>query len=366
MKFSSKREDLLAGLQTIIGVVERRQTMPVLSNFLLCAENNQLSVTATDLELEVNVTIPVAITDTGSTTIPARKMLDICRGLPADCEVTVELQDQRARIASGRSRFTLSILPASQFPRLGDVHSQQQLTLDQRTLKQLLDRTYFAMAHHDVRYYLNGLLLVLSPNALRTVATDGHRLAVSEVEMATGIESQAQVIVPRKAVTELQRVLEHDESEVILAISGNHLQIQFDGKRFTSKLIDGRFPDYERVIPEPSDKVAVGDRELLRQALSRAAIVSNEKFRGVRLSLADNLIRIEAQNPEREEAKEEITVEYDSESVDIGFNVNYLMDALAVIDGDAFALEVTGPDSSGLLRAKDDFSSRYVVMPMRL
>lgn len=366
MKISGKREELVAGFQAVIGVVERRQTMPILSNLLVQTEQDCIAITATDLELEVVTKVPVTVTEAGATTIPARKLLDICRNLPAECEIRIELSQQQIRVASGRSRFSLATLPAEEFPCLGEIDTGHSLNIAQSKLKQLFDRTCFAMAQHDVRYYLNGLLLVIQPQRLRAVATDGHRLALSDVEVDFGDESPLQVIVPRKAVTELQRVLESDEAPVTVALSDNHLQIHFGNQRFTSKLVDGRFPDYERVIPDTGDKFAVGDRELLRQALGRAAILSNEKFKGVRLSFSENMLRVEAQNPEHEEAEEQLAVEYTDEPVDIGFNVNYLMDALAAIDSEQFSLELTGPDSSGLIRAHGDPSSQYVVMPMRL
>lgn len=366
MKFTVKREELLAALQAVVGVVERRQTMPILSNLLLKAENDTLSVTATDLELELVTRVGVSVTQPGSVTVPARKLLDICRGLPAEAEIEFELRDQRARVSSGRSRFMLSTLPAAEFPFLEEVEGGRAVTVTQSTLKRLLDHTYFAMAHQDVRYYLNGLLFVIQPQRLRAVATDGHRLALSEAETDTGVDEAVQVIVPRKAITELQRVLEDSDAEVQMTLFENHLQVQLPDMRFTTKLIDGRFPDYERVIPEAGDKQATGDRELVRQALARTAILSNEKFKGVRLSLEENRLRLQTQNPDHEEAEDEIEVAYGDAPIEIGFNVNYLMDALSVMDGEEFTLELTGPDSSGLLRAKDDPSSKYVVMPMRL
>lgn len=366
MKISGKREELVAGFQAVIGVVERRQTMPILSNLLIRTDTDAVSITATDLELEVVTRVPTSVVEPGATTIPARKLLDICRGLPSESDIKIELVEQQVRVSSGRSRFSLATLPAEQFPCLGEIETGNNLTLGQDKLKRLFDRTCFAMAQHDVRYYLNGLLLVMEPKRLRAVATDGHRLALSDVDAHIGVERPIQVIVPRKAIMELQRVLDADESEVTLAFSENHLQVQFGSKRFTTKLVDGRFPDYERVIPDAGDKFAVGSRELFRQALGRAAILSNEKFKGVRLSLSQNLLRVEAQNPEHEEAHEELAVEYTDDPVDIGFNVNYLMDALSAIDSDRFSLELTGPDSSGLIRADGDPSSQYVVMPMRL
>jgi DNA polymerase-3 subunit beta len=260
----------------------------------------------------------------------------------------------------------LSTLPAAEFPFLDEISEGHRIELTQETLKHLFDRTHFAMAHQDVRYYLNGLLVVLTPERVRAVATDGHRLALCDASVNTGVSEALQVIVPRKAITELQRLLGNNDSSLQLTISDNHLQVQLADIRFTTKLIDGRFPDYERVIPTEGDKKIIGERELVRQALSRTAILSNEKFKGVRLVLEENRLKLQAQNPDHEEAEDEIEVSYNDGPLEIGFNVNYLMDALAVMETEQFSLELTGPDSSGLLREHDGGDSQYVVMPMRL
>lgn len=366
MKLQTQRNELLSALQAVIGVVERRQTMPILSNLLLKAENDTLSVTATDLELELVTRIAVTVDQPGSITVPARKLLDICRGLPESAEIRIEVDEQRIRVASGRSRFALSTLPATEFPFLDEIEGGDSVSLPQSTLKRLLERTQFAMAHQDVRYYLNGLLLVISSEGVRAVATDGHRLALCDAEAETGISDTRQVIVPRKAIVELQRLLAASDEPVRLTLSDNHIQIHLPDIRFTSKLIDGRFPDYQRVIPEEGDKRVTGDREAVRQALTRTAILSNEKFKGVRLTLDENRLRLQTHNPDQEEAEDELEVEYGDGPIEIGFNVNYLVDALSVMEADEFTLELTGPDSSGLLREKGDDSSQYVVMPMRL
>ncbi len=366
MKFTAERESFLTALQAIVGVVERRQTMPILSNLLLKADNNRLTLTATDLEIELVTYLDADVAQPGSTTIPARKLLDIVRGLPPQADIAVSMEEQRVRVSSGRSRFALSSLPANEFPFLDEIETGQSLTLSQKVLKRLIDRTQFAMAHQDVRYYLNGLLLVLQSTGLRAVATDGHRLALSDADAETGMDESRQVIVPRKAITELQRLLGDIDAEVRVTLSDNHMQVVLPSLRFTTKLIDGRFPDYERVIPEVGDKRVVGDRDLVRQALSRTAILSNEKFKGVRLSLDENRLSLQAQNPDQEEAEDELEVVYDGPPLEIGFNVSYLLEALGAMTGESFSLELTGPDSSGLLRDESDRSSQYVVMPMRL
>ncbi len=366
MQFSAQRKDLLTALQTVIGVVERRQTMPILSNILLKTEDEQLIVTATDLELELITQCPASIDQPGGVAVPARKFLDICRGLPEDAQVTLSQDGQRTRVQSGRSRFTLSSMPASDWPYLDEVETGTQLNISERTIKQLLDRTHFAMAHQDVRYYLNGLLLLLRANSVRCVATDGHRLALSEATVDLPLEEAVQAIVPRKAVSELVRLLDNSEADITLLLSEKHLRLQLPGLVFTTKLIDGRFPDYERVIPENTDKRLIANREIIRQALSRTAILSNEKFGGVRLTLEAGQLRLQAQNVDREEAEDEIAVDYNNGPIEIGFNVTYLLEALAAMQSDEFTLDLSGADSSGLLQEKGGSGSRYVVMPMRL
>ncbi|MAA75654.1 MAG: DNA polymerase III subunit beta [Salinisphaeraceae bacterium] len=366
MKFKVARLELLEALQAVIGVVERRQTMPILSNVLIQAENDRVKLTATDLELEMVTQFGAAVTQPGSVTIPARKLLDICRGLPDGADISLEQQEQRIKVSSGRSRFTLSGLAANEFPFLDDIGAGTEFDISQKALKRLLDRTQFAMAHQDVRYYLNGLLLAVRQDQIRCVATDGHRLAMCDVSHETGVEELKEVIVPRKAITELLRLLGNSDLNIRISLSDNHLQANLPDVRITTKLIDGRFPDYERVIPSAGDKLAMGDRELVKQALSRTAILSNEKFRGVRLGFEDGKMRLQAQNPDQEEAEDELEIEYQGEPLEIGFNVNYLIDALGAMDSEQFAIELTGSDSSGLLKEVGDDSSRYVVMPMRL
>ena len=366
MQFTTQRKDLLNALQTIIGVVERRQTMPILSNVLIRADSDRLVMTATDLELELVTDCVAVIATPGSAAVPARKLLDICRGLPDDAEITLHNDQQHTRVQSGRSRFTLATMAATDWPYLDEVDEGDKYTLPERTLKGLLDRTHFAMAHQDVRYYLNGLLLALRPDRVRCVATDGHRLALSESQATLNLSDNIQAIVPRKAVTELVRLLDNSEAEITLQLSSKHLRLQLSGLVFTTKLIDGRFPDYERVIPESTDRHMQADRDTIRQALARTAILSNEKFGGVRLGLSQHSLSLQAQNVEREEAEDELSVNYDGEPIEIGFNVNYLLEALGAMDPGEFSLSLSGPDSSGLLQAVNDPSTRYVVMPMRL
>ena len=365
MKLTASREQILAPLQSVIGVVERRQTMPVLSNVLLAARNNRVSFTGTDLEVELVASSESQVQQPGDITVPGRKLLDIFRAIAEKTAVTVATDGERVSIKAGKSRFTLSTLPASEFPVVEEINAQQTLTLAQGEFRRLIDKTHFSMAQQDVRYYLNGLLLETDGKILRAVATDGHRLALSEAELETKAKTNPQVILPRKGVLELQRILGAD-GNVDLAIGTSHVRAQIGDIRFTSKLIDGRFPEYGRVIPANPTKQVEADREGLRQALQRTAILSNEKYRGVRISLKPDLVTIQAHNPEQEEAEDQVEVSYKGDEVEIGFNVTYLLDALAAVDSEKVVLGLTDGNSSCLVRAAGAASSKYVVMPMRL
>jgi len=364
MKFTSERERILEPLQAVIGVVERRQTMPILANVLVSARNGRLSVTATDLEVELVAAAEVTVQQAGEITVPGRKLLDIVRALPEKASVVFALDGDKASIKAGKSRFTLTTLPAADFPAIEEIHAQLSFEVDQTTLKRLIDKTHFSMAQQDVRYYLNGMLLESDGKTLRTVATDGHRLALCEVELATKSGTH-QVIVPRKGVLELQRLL-GAEGTVAVQVGSNHIRITLGDIRFTSKLIDGRFPEYGRVIPAHPGRIVKADREALRRALQRTAILSNEKYRGIRLALRQNLLVLTAHNPEQEEAEDEVEVAYQGEEFEVGFNVNYLLDALSAIEGAEVEVGLTDANSSCLVRAPGAGSSRYVVMPMRL
>ena len=365
MKLTATREDILAPLQSVIGVVERRQTMPVLANVLLAARENRLSVTGTDLEVELVATNSANVQQAGDITVPGRKLLDIFRSLPEKTSVTISTEGERVSIRAGRSRFTLSSLPAAEFPLVEEINAQQTLTLAQGEFRRLIDKTHFSMAQQDVRYYLNGLLLETDGKALRAVATDGHRLALCEMELAGKSKTTHQVIVPRKGVLELQRIL-GTEGNIELAVGTNHVRCQIGDIRFTSKLIDGRFPEYGRVIPNAPPRTVEADRENLRQALQRTAILSNEKYRGIRLTARPDLLTLQAHNPEQEEAEDQVEVSYKGEEVEIGFNVNYLLDALSAIEGDKVEIGLTDSNSSCLIHAPGTTHTRYVVMPMRL
>ena len=365
MKLSAARDVLLKPLQAVIGVVERRQTMPILSNILLVAKNGQLSVTATDLEVELVASTDVDVEAGGEITVSGRKLLDICKALPDGADISMALGGEKLEVRSGRSRFSLATLPAAEFPTVEDIKSEQTISVDQAVLSRLIEKTHFSMAQQDVRYYLNGMLLETGGEHLRAVATDGHRLALSQAAVDMGELSEQQVIVPRKGVLELQRLL-GGEGNVDIQLGANHVRIELDGIRFTSKLIDGRFPEYERVIPEESSNELTADKGVLRSALQRTAILSNEKYRGIRVIIRDSGVVLQAHNPEQEKAEEEVEVEYSGDDIEIGFNVNYLLDAIGAVDGETITLSVVDSNSSCLVRGPGDGDSKFVVMPMRL
>jgi len=365
MKVTAEREKLLGPLQAVIGVVERRQTMPVLANVLVSVRDGRMSITATDLEVELVAATDVTVQDAGDVTVPGRKLLDILRALPEKAGVALILEGEKMVVKAGRSRFSLSTLPAAEFPVVDDINSQQTVQIPRVELQRLLEKTHFSMAQQDVRYYLNGMLLEIDGLALRAVATDGHRLALCEAALAVKAKTAQQVIVPRKGVLELQRILDADGNADV-AIGSNHVRAQIGDVRFTSKLIDGRFPDYSRVIPAAPPHVIKADRDVLRQALQRTAILSNEKYRGIRMTVKNNTLTVQAHNPEQEEAEEEVEVSYAGADLEVGFNVNYLLDALAAIDGQEVELGLSDSNSSCLIRSPGVATTRYVVMPMRL
>ena len=365
MKLTASRDTFLKPLQAVIGVVERRQTMPILANILLVAKDGQIALTATDLEVELVATVDVAVESPGEVTVPGRKLLDICRALPEGAEIVMALTGEKLNLKSGRSKFSLMTLPAAEFPVVEDIKAGQSIKVSQKTLARLLEKTHFSMAQQDVRYYLNGLLLETGDKYLRAVATDGHRLALCEIEVGEQNLPDQQVIVPRKGVLELQRLL-GSEGELTIELGSNHIRIQLAGIRFTSKLVDGRFPEYERVVPEDTSNQLIADREAFRGALQRTAILSNEKYRGIRLVIKSGSLLLQAHNPEQEEAEEEVEITYDGDDIEIGFNVNYLLDALGGIESEEVALAVVDGNSSCLLREPGNDESKYVVMPMRL
>lgn len=371
MKFSISRDSLVKSLNLVAGVVERRQTLPILANVLIVVDEDSLSLTGTDLEVElVGRVTPTVVEAPGEITVPARKLLDICKSLPEGSDIELSAKDNKVSVKSGRSRFTLSTLPAREFPNVEEGIGTHKFTLKQGQLRRLIDRTGFAMAQQDVRYYLNGMLWEIdAQQILRVVATDGHRLAMCTLLDPLKIDGEGatQVILPRKGVLELARLLIDDESGIAITVGSNHIRASTENYTFTSKLVDGKFPDYQRVLPKSPDKILMGSRVELRQAFTRTAILSNEKYRGVRLKLATDTLEIVANNPEQEEAQETVSVEYSGGALEIGFNVSYLLDVLGVLSGENIKLSLGDPNSSALLEESEpNGDSCYVVMPMRL
>jgi len=366
MKLSIKREQLLKPLSHVASVVERRQTLPILSNILFSVSDDEIKLTGTDLEVEVLAFVEKGKSEKGEITLPARKMLDICRALPAGANIVLQVEGERAILKSGRSRFTLLTMPAVDFPNLETSDWDLEIELSQTNIKRLFEKTQFCMAQQDVRYYLNGLMLEFSGKLLRAVATDGHRMAISDLEMERDSTIEKQIIVPRKGVMELVRSLEDNEEKITLQVSANHIRAKLPDMVFTTKLIDGRFPDYKKVIPEKQTKRIHINKEIFRDALSRAAILSNEKYRGIRFSIKPENMIISAHNPEQEEAQEEIAIEYNGEELEIGFNSSYIIDAVNALDSDSVELALENSNSSGTLRNPSEEKTSYVVMPMRL
>lgn len=366
MRFSIQREVLLKPLSQVVGVVERRQTLPVLANLLVAVGPDGVSFTATDLEVEMVARTTAEGLEAGDVTVPARKLFDICRALPDGAKVDVRQTAERVTVSAGRSRFTLATLPASEFPQIENIDLIERLTLPEAGLKELIDRTAFAMAQQDVRYYLNGTLLDVRESTLRCVATDGHRLALCETALETPTKAKRQVIVPRKGVLELQRLLDAGDGTVELELGRNHLRVRRGDFVFTSKLIDGRFPDYEAVIPIGADKILTLARDDLRSALQRVAILTNEKYRGVKLEVSPGKLQVVAHNPEQEEAVEQLEVDTHVDGLAVGFNVNYLLDALGALRGGDVMLCLRDGNSSCLVRDVDNERSRHVIMPLRL
>ncbi|MEO5963458.1 MAG: DNA polymerase III subunit beta [Thermomonas sp.] len=366
MRFSLQREVLLKPLAQVVNVVERRQTLPVLANLLVRVRAGELSLTGTDLEVEMIARTTVDDAQDGEITIPARKLFEIVRALPDGSKVTISQSGDKVTVQAGRSRFSLASLPANDFPSVDEAEATERVNVPEAALKELIERTAFAMAQQDVRYYLNGLLFDLRDSVLRCVATDGHRLALCEATLEDASASKRQIIVPRKGVQELQRLLEGGDRSLELELGRNHIRVKRDDVTFTSKLIDGKFPDYEAVIPIGADREVKIEREVFRAALQRASILSNEKYRGVRVEVSPGQLKISAHNPEQEEAQEEIEADTHVDGLAIGFNVNYLLDALTALRDEHVVLLLRDANSSALLTGAESVHCRHVVMPLRL
>jgi DNA polymerase-3 subunit beta len=360
------RDALLKPLQAVSGIVERRHTLPILANVLLEQRNGQLHVTATDLEMQITAVAELAGKDGNATTVGARKLQDLLRALPDDAQLNVDATGSKMTVRAGRSRFNLQTLAASDYPRISVGQEQlQTLTLAQREFRALIKLAEFAMAQQDIRYYLNGMLLVIDKGSLQAVATDGHRLSWASIAIG-GDDARAEVILPRKTVLELSKLLEDSSAPVTIDLLANQARFRFGNVELVSKVVDGKFPDFNRVIPTGHGKRIELERATLLSALQRAAILSNEKFRGVRLVLGEGQLRIICTNSEQEEAEEELPVGYSGEPLDIGFNITYLLDVLSNIEAEKVHFAFGDANSSALVTLPERDDYKYVVMPMRI
>ncbi len=364
----TKRDELLKPLQAVTGIVEKRHTLPILSNVMIEKKNENMTFVATDLEIQISTSFLVEgeKTEDASLTVSARKLLDILRALPDDAEPHLDFQNNRLQVRAGKSRFNLQTLPANDFPRLAEPGpAQATVVLPQKELKRLLLLVQYAMAQQDIRYYLNGLLLVLEESLIKVIATDGHRLSFASGTLSQ-THQKTEVILPRKAVLELSKQLQDNEDPVEIALFSNQVQFRFSGIELVTKIIDGKFPDYTRVIPSNYEKHIVLERAALLHMLQRAAILSNEKFRGVRWMLTANYLRISCTNNEQEEAQEEVEITYSGDPLDVGFNITYLLDILNNVQGEKVDCAFGDANSSMLITMPNIDGFQYVVMPMRI
>ncbi len=376
MEIIVSNEALLTPLQAVVGVVDRRPTLSILSHVLLEFNEQQVIVTGTDSEVELKgcgtLSQPVSSL---LLTVPAKKLLDICRSLPLEAVLTLFIEEHRVTLSAGNSRFTLSTLPHEEFPLVKEQPSELEISLPQNELKYLLEQTHFSMANQDVRYYLNGLSLTVFKKGIRAVATDGHRLALAEIKKDMGpLSDTFKAILPKKGVVELLRLLDKSEEDVTLSMDSHHLRILGSSFVVTSNLVDGQFPDYRRVMPSGRGHKLIADRALLKQALNRVAILSNEKYHGIRFYFNNNKLGLKATNPEQEEAEETLPVEYDGDTMELGVNVCYLQEVINTINSEKVSITVTDPNGSMLLEVfmpentplQEQAHSLFIVMPMRL
>ena len=365
---TTTRDALLAPLQSVAGIVEKRHTLPILSNVLIEKHGDQLTMLATDIEIQIRTTTGGHIGgEDAAITVGARKLQDILRALPDSTDVSLTLDDKRLTVKAGRSRFQLQTLPAADSPSLNPpADAAARLSISQRAFKRQLAQVSYAMAQQDIRYYLNGLLLIADGGELRMVATDGHRLAYAASDLDAPVEQRTEAILPRKTVLELARQLADSDDPLEIVLAGNQAVFRFGSIELVTKLIDGKFPDYERVIPTAHPKLVSFARQPLLSALQRAAILTNEKFRGVRMVLEDGLLKIVSTNAEQEEAQDELEIDYQGDKLDIGFNVTYLLDVLNNLSSETVDWRFNDGNSSALITLPGNDKFKYVVMPMRI
>lgn len=367
MNIKINRDTLLKPLSSVSGIVERRHTLPILSNLLLEVKQNKIALTATDLEMQISLSINTAKSEELSITVSAKKLLDICRALPENTEINIATQENRLQVKAGKSRFNLQTLPAADYPIMAKAAGRAAaiVNIGQRILKRLFKQVEFAMAQQDIRYYLNGLLFEVTANRLNVVGTDGHRLSFTSTELSQNYEKQ-ELILPRKTVIELIKLLDDSDEEVAIEITAGQVNFTFGDIQLISKVIDGKFPDYTRVIPVGHQNSFTVDRMVILLAMQRASILSNEKYRGIRMVLTKNSLRLISTNSEQEEAEEELEINYSGDALDIGFNVTYMIDVLNNVGSENIVFSFADANSSCLVTVPDDENYKYVVMPMRI
>jgi DNA polymerase-3 subunit beta len=363
----ASQENIVAALQSVVGIVERRHTLPILANVMIQKTPQLVQLTSSDLEIQIRTDAELGGDNANfTTTVGARKLMDILRSMPSDQMVSLESQQNKLILKSGKSRFTLQTLPAEDFPLVQESASFGPLfSIPQKTLRELLHQVSFAMAVHDIRYYLNGILFVAEGKQLSLVATDGHRLAYTSATLEVEVPKQ-EVILPRKTVLELLRLLSDKEGMIDMQFANNQAKFKFEGKEFVTKLVEGKFPDYNRVIPKNHKNAVTLGRAILLTTLQRTAILTSDKFKGVRINLEAGVLRVAASNAEQEEAVDEIEIDYAGDSIEIGFNVTYLIDVLSNMSQDMVRMDLADSNSSVLVTMAENPNFKYVVMPMRI
>jgi len=367
MKFIINRDQILAPLQQIVSVIEKKQTIAILANVLLQVEGQQLTMTGTDTEIQIISKQHLEYADTdGWITVPAKKFLDICRLLPNGADINFELHEDKIKLVSGRSRFTLNTLPAEHYPEFNESDYEYQFLMNAGRFKKALDKTVFCMASQDIRYYLNGLLLNVSNSKLKLVASDGHRLSVYEDDIGQATGYEARIIVPRKAVQELSRLLDDEDAELNIQFSNNHIKVFYKDVVFSSKLIDAKFPDFGKVFNQAFLSPMLIQKQLLKEALSRVAILSNEKYKGITFDIAGDQLKLSTHNPEHDEAEEELIMQYAGQPLSISFNSQYMQEAVANLDSELAVISIAANASSCFIEEPEQANFKFIVMPMRM
>lgn len=366
MKFTINREQLLTPLQQIVSVIEKRQTMPILSNVLIVVSDDQLVLTGTDLEIQIVAKIALTDAENGEITVPARKFLDLCRLLPSESAISIETFEDKVKLVSGRSRFSLSTLPADNYPEFAESELDNSFLINAGKLKKALEKTMFCMANQDVRYYLNGLMLNVSNSKLKLVASDGHRLSIYKDEMDTETGYEERIIMPRKGVIELARLLDDADAELNVQFSSNNIRVYIKDLIFSAKLVDAKYPDFSKVFEQAFFSPIIIPKQQFKETLTRVSVLANEKFKGVTFDITENLLKITTHNPEHDEGEEELAIDYQGEPLMIAFNAAYLLDAIANLDGDKASLTIAANVSSCFIEEPGQDAYKFIVMPMRL